>query len=59
LCSLLQPLATSSLLGPNILLSAPFSDTLNLCEFWGFYGGKDSSRSLLGHDVVEIGFGMG
>jgi hypothetical protein len=25
-CSLLQPLATSSLLGPNILLSAPSSD---------------------------------
>jgi hypothetical protein len=29
LCSLVQPPATSSLLGPNILL---FSNTLNLCS---------------------------
>jgi hypothetical protein len=27
-----QPLATSSLLGPNILLSTLFSNTLNLCS---------------------------
>jgi len=32
LCSLLQPPATSSLLGPNILLSTLFSNTLNLCS---------------------------
>jgi hypothetical protein len=31
--SLLQPPATSSLLGPNILLSMLFSNTLNLCSF--------------------------
>jgi hypothetical protein len=31
LCSVLQPPATVSLLVPNILLSALFSDTLNLC----------------------------
>jgi hypothetical protein len=33
LCSLLQPLATSSLLFPNILLSTLFSNTLNLCSY--------------------------
>jgi hypothetical protein len=32
LCSLLQPPATSSLLGPNILFSTLFSNTLNLCS---------------------------
>jgi hypothetical protein len=32
LCGLLQPSATSSLLGPNFLLSILFSDTLNLCS---------------------------
>jgi hypothetical protein len=32
LCSLLQPPATSSPLGPNILLSTLFSNTLNLCS---------------------------
>jgi hypothetical protein len=32
LSSLVQPLSTSSLLGPNILLSTLFSDTLNLCH---------------------------
>jgi hypothetical protein len=31
LCSFLQPSVTSSLLGPNILLSTLFSNTLNLC----------------------------
>jgi len=31
LCSLLQPLATSSQLGPNILFSTLFSDIFNLC----------------------------
>jgi len=31
LCSFLHPPATSSLLGPNILLSTLFSDTLNSC----------------------------
>jgi hypothetical protein len=30
-CSFLQPPVTSSLLGPNILLSTLFSNTLNLC----------------------------
>jgi hypothetical protein len=30
LCSLLQPTATSSLLGPNILLSTLFSNTFNI-----------------------------
>jgi hypothetical protein len=30
-CSLLQPPATSSLLGPNVLLSTLFSNALNLC----------------------------
>jgi hypothetical protein len=30
LCSFLQPPVTSSLFGPNILLSAPFSNTLSL-----------------------------
>jgi hypothetical protein len=30
LCSLLQPHATSFLLGPNILLSTLFSDTLTI-----------------------------
>jgi hypothetical protein len=33
LCSLLQYPATSSLLGPNILLSALFSNRLNLCSY--------------------------
>jgi hypothetical protein len=33
LCSFLQPPVTSSLLGPNILLSTLFSNTLNLCSF--------------------------
>jgi hypothetical protein len=33
LCSFLQPPVTSSLLVPNILLSALFSNTLNLCSF--------------------------
>jgi hypothetical protein len=28
------------------------SNTLNLCEIWGFQGGEDSSRSLLGCDAV-------
>jgi hypothetical protein len=32
LCSLLQSPAPSSLLGPNILPSTLFSDTLNLCS---------------------------
>jgi hypothetical protein len=32
LCSFLQPHVTSSLLGPNILLSTLFSNTLNLCS---------------------------
>jgi hypothetical protein len=32
LCGLLQPPTTSSLLGPNILLSTHFSDILNLCS---------------------------
>jgi hypothetical protein len=32
LCSVLQPPVTSSLLGPNILLSTLFSNTLNLCS---------------------------
>jgi hypothetical protein len=32
LCSLLQPPATSSLLGPHILPSELFSNTLNLCS---------------------------
>jgi hypothetical protein len=32
LCSLLQPPATSSLLGPNILLRMLFSNTLNPCS---------------------------
>jgi len=32
LCSLLQPPTTSSLLGPNILLSTLFSYTINLCS---------------------------
>jgi hypothetical protein len=31
LCSLLQSPVTSSLLGPNILLSTLFSNTLSLC----------------------------
>jgi hypothetical protein len=31
LCSFLQPPANLSLLGPNILLSTPFSNTLSLC----------------------------
>jgi hypothetical protein len=31
LCSFLQPHVTSSLLGPNILLSTLFSNTLSLC----------------------------
>jgi hypothetical protein len=33
LCNFLQPPVTSSLLGPNILLSTLFSNTLNLCSF--------------------------
>jgi len=32
LCILLQPLTTSSLLGPNFLLSTLVSKTLNLCS---------------------------
>jgi hypothetical protein len=32
LCSFLQPTVTSSLLGPHILLSILFSNTLNLCS---------------------------
>jgi hypothetical protein len=32
LCSFLQPPVTSSILGPNILLSTLFSNTLNLCS---------------------------
>jgi hypothetical protein len=32
LCSFVQPPVTSSLLGPNILLSTLFSNTLNLCS---------------------------
>jgi hypothetical protein len=32
LCSFLQPPGTSSLLGPNILLSTLFSNTINLCS---------------------------
>jgi hypothetical protein len=31
-CNILHPPATSSLLGPNILLSILFSNTLNLCS---------------------------
>jgi hypothetical protein len=31
LCSFIQPSVTSSLVGPNILLSTLFSNTLNLC----------------------------
>jgi hypothetical protein len=31
LCNFLQPLFTSSLLGPNILLSTLLSNTPNLC----------------------------
>jgi hypothetical protein len=31
-CSFLQPHVTSSLLGPNILLSTLFSNTLNQCS---------------------------
>jgi hypothetical protein len=38
LCSLLQPPATSSLLGPNILLSTLFSNTFNLCSFLSVRG---------------------
>jgi hypothetical protein len=33
LCSLLHSLVASSLLGPNILLSIQFSNTLSLCSF--------------------------
>jgi hypothetical protein len=33
LCSFLHPLVTSSILGPNILLSTLFSNTLSLCSF--------------------------
>jgi len=33
--SLIQPPATSSLLGPNILLTTLFSNTLNLCPSLG------------------------
>jgi hypothetical protein len=32
LCSLLQSLVTSSLLGPNVLHSTLFSNTLKLCS---------------------------
>jgi hypothetical protein len=32
LCSFLHPLVTSSLFGPNILLSTLFSNTPNLCS---------------------------
>jgi hypothetical protein len=32
LCRLLHSLVTSSLLGPNILLSTLFSNTLSLCS---------------------------
>jgi hypothetical protein len=32
LCSFLQPPVTSSLFGPNILLSTLFSNTFNLCS---------------------------
>jgi hypothetical protein len=32
LCKILQPYVTSSLLGPNILLSTLFSNTLSLCS---------------------------
>jgi uncharacterized membrane protein len=32
LCGFLQPPVTSSLIGPNILLSTLFSNTLNLCS---------------------------
>jgi len=32
LCSFLHPPVTSSLLGPNILLSTQFSNTLDICS---------------------------
>jgi hypothetical protein len=35
LCSFLHSPVTESLLGPNILLSTLFSNTLSLCKIWG------------------------
>jgi len=47
LCILLQPLATSSLLGPNILLSTLFTNTLSLCS-------SLSERSQVSHPYKTV-----
>jgi hypothetical protein len=59
LCSILQPPATSSLLGPNILLSTLFSDKLKLCSSvnarYNFHNQITSrSRALLEKLIVLL-----
>jgi hypothetical protein len=49
LCSLLHSPVTSSLLGPNILLSTLFSNTLSLCSVAGIIPKNRSSSEALYH----------
>jgi hypothetical protein len=50
LCSFLQPPVTSSLFGPEIPLSALFSNTLSLLWVWGYHG--DRYRRIIFWDII-------
>jgi hypothetical protein len=50
LCSFLQPPVTSSLLGPNILLSTLFSNALNLCSSLNV---RDKVSLLIGDGKIK------
>jgi hypothetical protein len=53
LCSLLQPPAVSSLLGPNIFLSTLFSNTLNLCCYLRVRGQVSHSYKTTAKNIVS------
>jgi len=64
LCSLLQPLSTSSLLGPNILLSTLFSDTFTLCSSYSArdkvsYTCKTTGKTVILHILMSVQRGVG
>jgi hypothetical protein len=46
-----HPPVTSSHLGPNILLSTPYSNTLNLCKISGFHNDPYTYLDVL-HDLA-------
>jgi len=58
LCSLLQPPTTSSLLGPNILLSTLFPNTLNTCSYHVSLYIKISSKYMCSWSIMEPEFSL-